>query len=114
MRILSTYFMIHVTDMDRAVAFYRDAFGLAQRETSPFWSELALGDQTVALHGGRTGGPVDTDLGFIVADLTEACAAVTSCGGTVVRPPEDRPGEPIRLATVADPDGNRLSLSQRR
>jgi hypothetical protein len=30
----------------------------------------------------------------------------------VVMPPSDRPGEPIRLADVADPEGNVLSIAQ--
>jgi predicted enzyme related to lactoylglutathione lyase len=33
-------------------------------------------------------------------------------GGQVVHEPADRPNEGIRLATVADPEGNRFSLGQ--
>lgn len=38
--------------------------------------------------------------------------AVARAGGKVVRPPEDRPGEPIPLATVEDAERNRLLLAQ--
>ena len=40
-----------VTDVARAVSFYRDALGLQVRFESPYWSELIWGDATVAVHG---------------------------------------------------------------
>ena len=49
MKITKTYFMLYATDMGRAVAFYRDAFGLAVRMETPYWSELTWGDATIAL-----------------------------------------------------------------
>ncbi len=104
--------MLFVTDMGRASRFYREAFGFSERYGSPDWTELAADGATVALHAGRKGGDVDTGLGLEVDDLEEACRRVTRAGGKVVKPPEDRPGEPIRLATAADPEGNRFSLAQ--
>ena len=112
MAVTKPYFMVMAADMDRAVRFYCDAFGLKPRFTSPAWSELAFGDAVVALHGGGTTEPRDTGLGFEVDDIDAACRTVTAHGGSVVRAPEVRPGEGIRLATVADTEGNRLSLSQ--
>ena len=103
--------MVHVKDMDRAVAFYRDVFGLDVRFASPDWSELTWRDATLALHGGgRRNGP--TGLGFEVDDLERACHEVKAAGGRVVKAPRDRRGEPIRLAEVADPEGNQFSLAQ--
>lgn len=112
MRVTKTYFMLYATDLDRAARFYRDALGLAIRTASPGWAELAAGGATVALHAGRQAGPIDTGLGFEVDDLEAACDAVRRAGGALVRPPEARPGEPIRLAIAADPDDNRFSLAQ--
>ncbi len=112
MRVTKTYFMLFVTDMGRASRFYRDAFGLSERYGSPDWTELAVDGATLALHAGRRGGEADTGLGFEVDDLEEACRAVTRAGGNVVKPPEDQAGEGIRLATAADPEGNRFSLTQ--
>ena len=113
MKVTKTYFMLMVDDMDRATAFYRDVFGLSVRFVSPDWSELAWGDATVAFHGGRGGDERrPTGLGFEVDDLEAACAEVEAHGGTVVMPPSDRPGEPIRLADVADPEGNVVSVAQ--
>jgi predicted enzyme related to lactoylglutathione lyase len=113
MKVTKSYFMLMVDDMDRATAFYRDVFGLTVRFVSPDWSELTWGDATIAFHGGRgTDEHRATGLGFEVDDLEAACAAVEGAGGTVVMPPSDRPGEPIRLADVADPEGNVLSVAQ--
>jgi lactoylglutathione lyase len=113
MKVRKTYFMLMVQDMDRATAFYRDVFELSVRFVSPEWSELSWGDATVAFHGGRQDGERrTTGLGFEVDDLEAACAAVEAAGGTVVMRPSDRPGESIRLADVADPEGNVLSVAQ--
>lgn len=113
MVVTKAYVLYPVSDMDRAVAFYRDAFGLDVRVASPDWSELGWGDATVALHGGRgDGDPPAEGLGFEVDDLDGACAAVIGSGGVLVVAPAERPGEPIRLALAADPDGNRIHLAQ--
>ncbi len=47
-----------------------------------------------------------------VADLDTACGEVAAGGGKVTLKPESRPGEPIRLAKVADTEGNILSLAE--
>ena len=104
--------MLMVTDMDRAVAFYRDTFGLRPGVESPYWSELAFGDAALALHAGAAAAVRDTGLALQVDDLDEACALVLTHGGQVLSNPEDRPEEGIRLATVADPEGNRFSVGQ--
>ena len=111
MNIRKTYFMVLVNDMDRAIGFYRDGLGLTVQFQSPDWSELVQGEAVVALHSGGTG-QAETGLGFEVDDLEAACEAVTRSGGTIVMPPQDRPGEPIRLSIVRDTEGNSISLSQ--
>ena len=112
MQIESVIFMLMAQDMDRAVAFYHDVVGLDLRSASPRWSELTRGDATVALHGGGDGEFHDTGLSFQVADLDAACQEVKRGGGRVVKSPEDRPGEPIRLARLADTEGNGFTMSQ--
>lgn len=106
-----TYLMLMVADMDRAVAFYRDALGLAVETQSPWWSELRSGGATVALHGGGEA-MAHTGLGFHVDDLDAAVAAVEAHGGAVASPATDRPQEGIRLAEVRDTEGNGFSLGQ--
>ncbi len=112
MAINRIYFMLMAQDMDRAVGFYRDAFGLQPRLITPDWSELGFGDAVVALHGGGSGEPTDTGLGFDTDDVEAACAAVVAAGGSVVGPPVARQGEGIILAMVRDTEGNRLSIAQ--
>ena len=112
MQIESVIFMLMAQDMDRAVAFYRDVIGLDVRSASPRWSELTRGEATVALHGGGGGEFHDTGLSFQVGDVDVACQEVTQGGGRVLKAPEDRPGEPIRLAHLADTEGNGFSMSQ--
>lgn len=106
-------YLLMVQEMERAIAFYRDALGLAVRSESPRWTELAFGDAVVALHGGGTGARSRTGLSVQVSDLAAACHAVAAAGGEVVREPEARPGEPIRLAAVVDTEGNELMLTER-
>jgi predicted enzyme related to lactoylglutathione lyase len=112
MQIESVIFMLMAQDMDRAVAFYRDVVGLDLQSNSPRWSQLTRGDATVALHGGGDGELHDTGLSFQVGDLDAACQEVERGGGRVLKAPEDRPGEPIRLAHLADTEGNGFTMSQ--
>jgi catechol 2,3-dioxygenase-like lactoylglutathione lyase family enzyme len=44
------YAIIFVSDMNRAIAFYRDVFGLSLRFESPGWTEFATDAATLALH----------------------------------------------------------------
>ena len=113
MTVTKAYFMLHVVDMDRAAGFYREGVGLGVRFVSPDWSELAWGDATVALHGGATSTERRlAGLGFEVDDLDSACKQIVAAGGMIVNAPRDRPGEPIRLADVADTEGNVFSLAE--
>lgn len=112
MQIEGVIFMLMVQNMDRAVAFYRDVVGLDPRSASPMWTELTRGDATVALHGGGDGEFHDTGLSFQVGDVDGACREVTQGGGRLLKGPEDRPGEPIRLAHLADTEGNGFTMSQ--
>lgn len=111
MRVTKTYFMLMVQDMDRAVAFYR-ALGLQPRDINPYWTELGAGGVTVALHGGGDGRPTRTGLGFEVEDAHAAAATIRGAGGTILREPEAREGEPILLCEAQDPEGNGFSVAQ--
>lgn len=44
------YAIVFVSDMKRAVSFYRDVMGLALRFESPGWTEFATDGATLALH----------------------------------------------------------------
>ena len=112
MQVQQVKFILWVHDMDRAVAFWRGVVGLAERMTSPHWSELTYGDAVVALHGGGDGAFRETGLGIQVANLDAACEEVVAGGGAIRTPPAARPGEPIKLADVTDPEGNGFMMSE--
>jgi len=105
-------YMLLVEDMPRAVAFYRDVIGLETKLESANWSELNFGDAIVTLHGGGRGAHNKTGLSFQVADLNAGCQAVAAAGGSIVRVPEARPGEPIKLAHLRDPEGNEFMMTE--
>ena len=110
MKVTKVLYMLWVTDMDRAVAFYRDVIGLNVHAQSPNWSELTLGDSTVALHQGSNDTFRMTGLSFEVDDVDDACREIMSAGGSIVHPPRDGGIPGLRLADVTDPDGNRIQL----
>ncbi len=105
-------FVLMVQEMDRARAFYRDVLGLREVLHTPLWSELAHGDAIVALHAGGGEGYRGTGLSFQVEDIQAACDAAVAGGATLRRGPEHRPGDPVKLAELADPEGNGFLLSE--
>ena len=106
MKVRKTLYMLMVQDMDRGVRFYSDVLGLDVKLHTPGWSELTLGDSTVALHAGGTGEQTRTGLSFEVDDIDDACRQVQDGGGQLLRGPILRAAEGIRLADLADPEGN--------
>src|SRR5689334_1778857 len=104
--------MIHVSDMDRSVAFYRDVLGIPLKFESPFWSEFATEGVTLALHGGAEANPGVPQLappagtialGWNVPDLDATAAELRSRGVRFAMEPQDRREEGIRLAVILDP-----------
>ena len=105
-------YMLIAQEMDRAVAFYRDTMGFEESFSSPYWSELKFGDAILALHGGGDGSRNETGLSIRYEDVQLAYDAALEGGASTVHPPEQREGEPIILASICDPDGNTLMLTQ--
>lgn len=105
-------FVIYARDMDRAVDFYRDAIGFEESFRSEHWSELRHGDAILGLHGGGDGSRRETGLSIQYAELSEAWHRALSKGGAAVLEPQQRDGEPIRLAILADPEGNEIMMTQ--
>ena len=99
-------------DMDRAVGFYRDTMGFEESFVTPHWSELCFGDAVLGLHGGGNGSRHPTCLSIQYEDVKQAFASALQAGATAVQPPEAREGEPILLASLADPEGNVVMLTQ--
>ena len=106
-----------VSDMDRAVAFYRDVLGLASKFASPYWSEFDAGNGvTIALHHQLDPGQplVAQSAGWVLGvqtdDLASLRAKVEAGGGTVVGEYHDTPSGVV--LTMADLDGNQFQAIQ--
>ncbi len=101
-----------VSDLDRAVAFYRDAVGLSLlRRDGQEWAELAAGDTRLGLHGAgeRRDLPEGGTVVLRVDDLDLARAALEGRGVRFHAHVGEVEGR-ARFASFVDPDGNRLQL----
>lgn len=109
--VTETFFSVNVEDMQRATAFYVQAFGATVLFSSPGWSSLRIAGVRVglALAAEPTGGAVG--LHFAVSDLAEATAAVERAGGCIASSPmEVAPG--VVVVQVIDTEGNTFALTR--
>ena len=105
------YTIVFVSDMKKAVQFYRDALGLPLKFESPGWSEFDTQGTTLALHpAGHT--PAGTcQPGFMVADITEFHKQMQTRGVRCIQPPKKQDFGGV-LAVYADPDGLPFSVTE--
>ena len=113
---------VDVSDIERAVAFYRDGLGLsAGRRYRQSWVEMLGAPMPIDLLAEPEGSvpaansrrsyqrhwtPVHFD--FVVTDLEAAVARAVKAGATVDREIQKRPYG--RIAVLADPFGNGFCL----
>jgi len=103
------YVIKFVSDMDRAVAFHRDALGLPLKFASPDWSEFATGETTLALHAASDEHAAGTiELGLRSEDIDAFYAARNEHGVTFTEAPKDLHG--MRVGKILDPDGAEISV----
>jgi len=104
------YAIKFVSDMDTAVAFYRDTLGLPLAFESPFWSEFQTGETRLALHPASDENPAGSvQLGLGTTDIDNFYAAGQAQGLVFTSPPTDMHG--TRLARFRDLDGAEISVS---
>ena len=104
------YAIKYVADMDQAVAFHRDTLGLELKFQSPFWSEFATGDTTLALHAASSEHPPGTvQLGFAADNLAEFYERRDDLGLSFTQPPTEMHG--VHIARFRDLDGAETSVS---
>jgi len=113
-----------VEDLERTVAFYRDALGLTltRRSTSGRGSELAFfkapdGDEEIEIcrfpaSGPVTVGPDLTHLAFLVDDLDQIGARLKAQGLAFSEGPHGTKGQG-RMAFVDAPEGYEIELIER-
>ena len=104
---------IFVSQVDRAVEFYRDMLGLPMLKHGSFGAEFLDGDTHLGVHpavhpeskalvGRHTG------ITLFVPDLLHYCGVLHDRGVRFVTEPTQQPWG--IMAMVADPDGNMLAL----
>lgn len=118
------YAILFVSDLDRSVAFYRDAIGLPFRFQAEEYAEFATAGAKFGLFprsalpkligveapGGAAPWP-QGEVAFLCDDVDAEHERLAAAGVEVLAPPTDRPwGE--RTLHVADPDGNVIELTQ--
>jgi catechol 2,3-dioxygenase-like lactoylglutathione lyase family enzyme len=117
---------IDVPDLDRAIAFYTAALGLAPgRRLGSEWVELLGAPVPIDLLPRMAGTPpsprgvgartydrhwTPVHLDFVVAELDAALARATAAGATLERPVSEAAWG--RMANLADPFGHGLCLLQ--
>ncbi len=107
------YAIKFVSDMDEAVAFYRDTLGLPLSFQSPFWSEFDTGQTKLALHPASDENPAGSvQLGLGTVDIDDFYRSGQSAGLVFTSEPTELHGS--RIARFRDPDGADISVSQER
>ena len=104
------YAIKYVADMDAAVAFHRDVLSLELKFQSPFWTEFATGETTLALHAASDEHkPGSVQLGFAADDLGEFYGRREELGLSFTQPPTETHG--MHIARLRDIDGAETSVS---
>ena len=106
--------MYPVTDMQRALAFYRDLLGLVPGDLSlEYWAEFDVGGGTFGIGNFEQVGKPGTaqSLALEIEDLTAFRAKLASAGFEASEPHELAS---CWLSVVADPDGNKIWLHEKK
>ncbi len=102
----------HVSDIGRAKAWYADVFGLQPYFDEPFYVGFEVGGYELGLDpnpGGARPGPGGSVAYWRVEDIEVAVAHFTGRGAKLQSSIQEVGGG-IKVATVADPDGNLIGL----
>lgn len=102
---------VFVSDMDRAVEFYRDVLGLElDYRAGDDWAQFDAGPVKLGLHGAAQGDVrVGGTFAFTVIDLDDARIRLVGSGVAVGHEGGGERGQP-RFVEFPDPDGNVLAL----
>jgi catechol 2,3-dioxygenase-like lactoylglutathione lyase family enzyme len=105
--------MYPVTDVARATTFYRDVLGLRPEMTLEYWVEFDVGGSTFGIGNFEQVGSAGTaqSLALEVPELDAFRARLAEHGVTATEPHDL---ETCRISVVADPDGNRIWLHEKK
>ncbi len=104
--------LVPVSDLEKAKAAYTALLGRAPQTDGPYYVGYDVAGQHIGLLPG--GGPqhlTSPVTYWHVPDIEGTLAALTAAGATVKDPASDVGGGRL-VATVTDPDGNVLGLTQ--
>jgi lactoylglutathione lyase len=115
------YVILYVADLGRAIAFYRDALGLAFRFERSGYAEFDAGPTKFGLFERarlpelvgavpEPGGPAGEVL-FLVEDVDAEAERLRAAGVEILTGPVDRPWG-HRTVHLLDPDGHVVELAQ--
>jgi predicted enzyme related to lactoylglutathione lyase len=108
--------VLRSADLDRAARFYEllgVKFVREQHGSGPEHLACCLGGIVLEIYpNASTSDASQVRIGFDVPSVGDAVNAVRDAGGTIAAPPKETPWG-LR-AVVADPDGHRVELIQRR
>jgi len=111
MAVKLSYVIEFVTDMDRAVKFYRDTMGLPLKFQSPGWSEFITGETTLGLHPASCNNAAGKiEMGFNVPDLSTFYDEMRAKGVKFPMPPKKQDFGGM-LAQFEDSEGAHVSVS---
>ena len=106
-----------VTDIARARKFYEGLLGLktgVQVEFGPgqWWIEYDIAGQALAISNAMPSSGAASSLALEVTSLDDSLAAVKASGATIANDVMEFPV--CRMFIVKDPDGNKITLHQRK
>jgi predicted enzyme related to lactoylglutathione lyase len=108
-----------VTDLRRARQFYEGTLGLKTTrffgDETTGWVEYDIGSGTLSIGNGAPGWKPSSGGGVValeVENFNEAVKALKESGRTFLVEPTETPV--CRLAVVADPDGNSITIHKRK
>lgn len=115
-KVRSVDFVVYnVNNMKRAKAFYHDLLGLPKgEEYSGFWTEFGTRPTVLALcsPSKRSRWRGKTAIALAVRDVYAAVEALRRKGVKILMEPQET--SVCHMAFIADPDGNRICLHQRK
>jgi catechol 2,3-dioxygenase-like lactoylglutathione lyase family enzyme len=113
------YTILYVSDVERSLQFYEQAFGFARKFLMPDYGELLSGETTLAfaaktlaagnlpegfLESSLTERPFAIEVGMVSDDVAQTLANALQAGAVLAAAPKQKPWGQV-VAYVRDPDG---------
>ena len=110
-------FIHYVSNMSRAIEFYRQVFEVDLLSESPGWSTFDFGNFELALHilspQDQTENPIPhAGLNLLVDNIEAMQHIIETCGGKLTELREPNDFVPVRVASFIDCEGNGFELRQ--